>query len=235
MNNIILLVNETKFLLPIIVLLGLSIIVSLVAKTLKLGFVPTFVIDIIIGIALKQIFFNETYINEYGSMTEIMYTIGFILIMFISGFDNNVFSKDIILNSEKHKRWIYSPVSQEWLVQAKSYYKNKIEEYSKRTVVKTQRTYESTSYTKRNNYKESYHSYSQKERISEENYPFYLEIKDRFNENHEQIIDSRGKRWLKCDYCGDKLLYGAFSKFNVDGNPNLGFCTMCCHRYKLFG
>lgn len=101
MNNIILLVNETKFLLPIIALLGLSIIVSLVAKTLKLGFVPTFVIDIIIGIALKQIFFNETYINEYGSMTEIMYTIGFILIMFISGFDNNVFSKDIILNSEQ--------------------------------------------------------------------------------------------------------------------------------------
>ena len=70
--------------------------------------------------------------------------------------------REIVLTSEKHKRWIYYPVSQEWLVQAKSYYKNKIEEYSKRTVVKTKRTYESTSYTKRNNYKESYNSYSQK-------------------------------------------------------------------------
>lgn len=143
--------------------------------------------------------------------------------------------RDIILTSEKHKRWIYYPVSQECLVQAKSYYKNKIEEYSKRTIVKTQRTYESSFYTKRNNYNESYHSYSQRDRIREEDYPFYLEIKDRFNENHEQIIDSRGKRWFKCDYCGDKLLYGAFSKFNVDRNPNLGVCTMCCHRYKLFG
>ena len=67
-------------------------------------------------------------------------------------------------------------------------------------------------------------------RISKELYPFYLEIKDRFTLNNEKVIDSSGRRWLRCKHCGFVLPQGAFMKFNVDGHLNLGVCIMCYHK-----
>lgn len=139
--------------------------------------------------------------------------------------------RDIILNSEKHKRWIYYPVSQYELDQAKSYYKGKIEEYNKRTV-KTPKPQGSTSCTKLSNDSEEHHPYSQRDRIPEEDRPYYSEIKakfDRSNQSKEKIFDSRGVRWGKCYCCNCILLWRAIMKPKKD-DPTLGICTMCYHR-----
>lgn len=90
MNNLLAITSETTFLIPICVLLGASILLTVLTVVFKIGFIPSLVIEIIIGIILKQLFYDSSYLVEYGNITEVMYTIGFILIMFISGFDNNL-------------------------------------------------------------------------------------------------------------------------------------------------
>lgn len=99
MNNILSFIHETSFLIPIIVLLGVSILFTVLTVILKLKFLPTFVIEIIIGIVLRQIFYNQTFNETYYNITEIMYVVGFVLIMFISGFDNNI----SLVNKDKQK------------------------------------------------------------------------------------------------------------------------------------
>ena len=86
MSSLFLLINETSFLIPIIVLLGASIIFSVLTLVLKIGFIPAFVTEIVIGMVLRQIFSSYA---DYEHTIEIIYIVGFILIMFIGGYDNN--------------------------------------------------------------------------------------------------------------------------------------------------
>ena len=89
MNNFLSFVNETSFLIPIVIILGLSILFTILTGVLKLKFIPAFIIEIILGIILKLVFYDYTFSDTYFNITEIMYTTGFFLLMFLSGFDNN--------------------------------------------------------------------------------------------------------------------------------------------------
>lgn len=141
--------------------------------------------------------------------------------------------RDIILNSEKHKKWVYYPITFDALRAAQKYYEIKIEEYKKAEEKDKRNTYEETTYLKNDIIEYKKYGSSQK-KVDREDYPFYLEVKDKFNQMDEKVIDSKGNRWIKCNRCGSILRKNAFSKFNVDMNPNLGFCTFCCHKYKMF-
>lgn len=102
MNNLLSIVHETSFLIPIIILLAASILFSVLNLVFKIGFIPTFVTEIILGMILKQVFYNSS--GDYAHTIEFIYTIGFILIMFISGFDNNLsaYSKDKVRTNAHH-------------------------------------------------------------------------------------------------------------------------------------
>lgn len=99
MNNFLSFVSETSFLIPIVIILGLSILFTILTGVLKLKFIPAFIIEIILGIILKLVFYDYTFSDTYFNITEIMYTTGFILLMFLSGFDNNL----SIVHSDKEK------------------------------------------------------------------------------------------------------------------------------------
>jgi len=201
------------------------------------NFVPDVFIKTDHGELLVEIFVShrvdvkkKNRIEEYGSA---------VLEIDLSSFVEKPISsdelRDIILTSEKYKRWVYYPFSQKVLEQAKKHYEKEIMEYNKNIDENSKRAIQKTAYEKRYYPQKDYSSDSYESRIGEENYPFYLEIKHLFNDqNNEKIIDSRGKRWIECKRCGAPLPSRAFSKYNVDGKVNLGVCTGCCHKYKLF-
>ena len=85
------LVEETRFLIPVIVILGITVILTIITVLLKIDVIPTFVLEILIGIVLKQIFYDASYKIQYDNIIEVMYSIGFIFIMFLSGYDNNLY------------------------------------------------------------------------------------------------------------------------------------------------
>jgi Kef-type K+ transport system membrane component KefB len=78
---------DTGFLVPVIILLGVSVLISVVLSKLKIRVIPTFSVEIIIGIILG-VLLNE-YFKDQGleSTVDGLYVIGFAMIMFISGFD----------------------------------------------------------------------------------------------------------------------------------------------------
>lgn len=90
MNSTLPLVEETKFLIPIVVILGISVLFTIITILFKIKIIPSFVLEILIGILLKQIFYDTSYVINYDSVVEIIYSIGFIFIMFLSGYDNNL-------------------------------------------------------------------------------------------------------------------------------------------------
>ena len=59
MNNFLSFVNETSFLIPIVIILGLSILFTILTGVLKLKFIPAFIIEIILGIILKLVFYPK--------------------------------------------------------------------------------------------------------------------------------------------------------------------------------
>ena len=88
--------KDTYFLLPIVVLLGISVILSVLISVCKIRFLPSFVIEILVGIGLRQIFYQQWLdISNNNSIASwimnCMYVSGFIFIMFLSGYDNNFF------------------------------------------------------------------------------------------------------------------------------------------------
>lgn len=78
---------ETGFLLPLIIILGISVVISVLLSQLRIRLIPTFVIEIIVGI-IAGLFLNEYFSNQgLESVVDGFYVIGFTMIMFISGFD----------------------------------------------------------------------------------------------------------------------------------------------------
>ena len=98
------LVEETRFLIPVIVILGITVILTIITVLLKIDVIPTFVLEILIGIILKQIFYDSSYKIQYDNIVEVMYSIGFIFIMFLSGYDNNLY---LIKGIDLIKIWWY--------------------------------------------------------------------------------------------------------------------------------
>ena len=78
---------DTGFLVPVIILLGVSVLISVVLSKLRIRVIPTFAVEIIVGIILG-VLLNQ-YFKDQGleSTIDSLYVIGFSMIMFISGFD----------------------------------------------------------------------------------------------------------------------------------------------------
>ena len=72
MSSTLPLVEETKFLIPIVTILGISVLLTVIIQKLKLNFIPTFVIEIIVGIVLKQLFYDSSYKIEYNGVVEVI-------------------------------------------------------------------------------------------------------------------------------------------------------------------
>jgi|SRR5690554_2296516 len=88
--------NETLFLWPIIVLLGISVLLCILIFVFKIKIIPNFVLEIFAGMVLG-LFLAQTDFHEYEALTNGLYVVGFSLIMFLSGYDANL---DIITDDE---------------------------------------------------------------------------------------------------------------------------------------
>lgn len=89
---------ETSFLIPIIILLGISVLISTFVSIFKIRLVPIFVFEIIVGIILGTFLRDYFSNNNYTALTDGLYVVGFSLIMFLSGFDADI---NIITDKEQ--------------------------------------------------------------------------------------------------------------------------------------
>lgn len=55
----------------------------------------------------------------------------------------------------------------------------------------------------------------------------YNEVKDKFIQQDTKIIDSRGKRWVKCIVCGEIKQSEEFISYGGIGEVNQGKCRAC--------
>lgn len=60
----------------------------------------------------------------------------------------------------------------------------------------------------------------------------YEEIKDRFTQQEERIVDSCGRRWIKCEQCGEIKQEHDFSSYGGLGRVNLGICSECSRKNR---
>ena len=81
---------ETRFLIPILILLGISFGISLIVLLLKIHVIPTFILEVIVGIALGTVLMKYFEANGFDSVIDFMYIVGFSFIMFLSGFDGDL-------------------------------------------------------------------------------------------------------------------------------------------------
>jgi superfamily I DNA/RNA helicase len=55
----------------------------------------------------------------------------------------------------------------------------------------------------------------------------YNEVKDKFTQQHTQIRDSFGTRWIKCEMCGEIKPASEFGDYSGPNRVNLGKCYKC--------
>lgn len=60
----------------------------------------------------------------------------------------------------------------------------------------------------------------------------YEEVKDRFTQQEERIVDSCGRRWIKCEECGAIKQDQDFSSYGGLGRVNLGICSECSRKHR---
>lgn len=78
---------STQFFIPIIILLGLASLFSLLISVFKLKFLPAFAIEILIGVMISH-WFNRYMVDiNMTSFVDGLYTLGLVMIMFLSGYD----------------------------------------------------------------------------------------------------------------------------------------------------
>lgn len=53
------------------------------------------------------------------------------------------------------------------------------------------------------------------------------EIEKRLEQQNERVVDSKGVRWIKCEYCGLIATEGSFSSYGGVNHINLGTCKEC--------
>ena len=58
----------------------------------------------------------------------------------------------------------------------------------------------------------------------------YEEVKDKFVQQHTQIRDKYGVRWLLCECCGKIAPDGEFGSYGGTNRMNLGKCRDCYRR-----
>lgn len=78
---------QTSFLIPILIILGVSAVIELILSGLNIKFIPAFVIQIIIGVALAP-WFNQYILDlQMVSVMDGLYIVGLSLIIFLSGYE----------------------------------------------------------------------------------------------------------------------------------------------------
>ncbi len=55
----------------------------------------------------------------------------------------------------------------------------------------------------------------------------YDEVRNKFTQQNEQIRDHTGRRWVKCEKCGEIKPDSEFSSYGGIGRVNLGTCAKC--------
>lgn len=78
---------ETRFLVPLIILLGVSALLSIILSQFKIRIIPTFVLEILVGIVLGVVLKDFFIDNGFEENVNVLYVLGFSIILFISGFD----------------------------------------------------------------------------------------------------------------------------------------------------
>lgn len=81
---------ETRFFLPILILLGISCFIALISIIFKIHVIPTFILEVIVGMALGPILMKYFEGNGFTNIVDFLYVIGFSFIMFLSGFDGDL-------------------------------------------------------------------------------------------------------------------------------------------------
>lgn len=81
---------ETQLLIPVLILLGISFAISLLVSSLKIHFLPTFIIEVIVGMALGPVLVKYLTNHNFQEITDFLYVVGFSFIMFLSGFDGDL-------------------------------------------------------------------------------------------------------------------------------------------------
>lgn len=60
----------------------------------------------------------------------------------------------------------------------------------------------------------------------------YNEVKYKFTQQQERILDHTGQRWIKCEECGEIKPDYDFASYGGIDHVNLGICS-CCSRKKV--
>lgn len=78
---------STKFLIPIVIILAISVVVPTLLKILKLKFLPTFAIELLIGVLIAKPFNNLIDSFSMENLIDGIYALSLSMIMFLSGYD----------------------------------------------------------------------------------------------------------------------------------------------------
>ena len=78
---------QTSFLIPILIILGISAVIELILCAFNVKIIPAFVIEILIGVAIAP-WFNKYVVDlQMVSLMDGLYVVGLSLIIFLSGYE----------------------------------------------------------------------------------------------------------------------------------------------------
>src|SRR5690554_7550896 len=77
----------TGFFIPIIILLSLATISSILISIFKLDFLPTFAVEILIGLIIAHWINNLMIDLQFSGIVDGIYVLGLSMMMFLSGYD----------------------------------------------------------------------------------------------------------------------------------------------------
>ena len=60
----------------------------------------------------------------------------------------------------------------------------------------------------------------------------YNEVKDKFNQQEDRILDHTGQRWVKCEECGKIKPDYDFASYGGVDHANLGICSSCSRKRR---
>lgn len=60
----------------------------------------------------------------------------------------------------------------------------------------------------------------------------YNEVKDKFNQQEDRILDHTGQRWVKCEECGEIKPDYDFASYGGVDHVNLGICYSCSRKRR---
>ena len=103
--------------IPLVVLLGISVVIPLILSALKLKFIPVLVVEILCGIIIGNIpFIKELFVVEkvhFNIFVDGIYTIGLAVLLFLSGLDVDF---SVLKNQKKNNHGTLPVFKISWLL-----------------------------------------------------------------------------------------------------------------------